>query len=188
MELEIQRLLIIISWCRALTSRVGRGEEVKVAKAAASSSVGARTTDRAVEENLSRMTGSEEYPFQFRNIEEQVNQEMKQMLASKWPNFQVIESIPGHFRMPKSFADHATDFYRMKLREDDVFVATFPKCGKFHYFTLTRCVSKCHKFPSAGTTWTIEMAWLLMNGFDTEKAKRIPQEMRSPFLEFVVLP
>lgn len=34
-----------------------------------------------------------------------------------------------------------------------------------------------------GTTWTSEMLWLVMNNFDTEKAKGIPLTTRAPFLE-----
>jgi len=34
-----------------------------------------------------------------------------------------------------------------------------------------------------GTTWTQEMVWLIANNLDFEKARRIPQTHRFPFLE-----
>jgi len=34
-----------------------------------------------------------------------------------------------------------------------------------------------------GTTWTQEMAWLLLNDLDYETAKNVLQTERSPFLE-----
>ncbi|KAL5293295.1 hypothetical protein ACFFRR_011830 [Megaselia abdita] len=46
--------------------------------------------------------------------------------------------------------------------QDDVWIITHPKCG---------------------TTWTQEMAWLIMNNMDFEQAKKIDLETRSPFLE-----
>lgn len=46
--------------------------------------------------------------------------------------------------------------------EDDVWVVTFPKCG---------------------TTWTQEMVWLLNNGLNFERAKKLSLDERFPFLE-----
>jgi len=50
----------------------------------------------------------------------------------------------------------------MKLRDDDVWVVTLPKCG---------------------TTWMQELSWLLLNNFDFAGALAKDQELRSPFLE-----
>jgi len=49
----------------------------------------------------------------------------------------------------------------MKLREDDVWIVTTPKCG---------------------TTWTQEITWLVMNKADTETAKAKDLTERSPYL------
>ncbi|KAM7355798.1 sulfotransferase 1E1-like isoform 2-T2 [Cochliomyia hominivorax] len=54
-------------------------------------------------------------------------------------------------------------FLNFQLREDDVFVVTFMKCG---------------------TTWMQECAWLLMNNLDYEKAKQEVVMIRSPYLDY----
>jgi sulfotransferase len=49
-----------------------------------------------------------------------------------------------------------------KVYDDDVWVVSFPKCG---------------------TSWTIEMVWLIINNMDFEMAKKINADDRFPFLE-----
>jgi len=49
------------------------------------------------------------------------------------------------------------------LRESDIWIVTFPKCG---------------------TTWTQELVWTLVNDVDTEKGK-VPLFVRSPWIEAV---
>jgi len=63
---------------------------------------------------------------------------------------------------------HRPDFHlvqekilNMKLRKDDVWIVTSPKCG---------------------TTWTQEITWLVMNKADTAKAMATPLTERSPYL------
>ena len=50
----------------------------------------------------------------------------------------------------------------MKIRENDVFVVTYPKCG---------------------TTWTQELVWQVANGVDIEKGGKVMLEERFPYLE-----
>ncbi|XP_073836573.1 sulfotransferase 1 family member D1-like [Musca autumnalis] len=50
----------------------------------------------------------------------------------------------------------------MDVRDDDIFIVTFIKCG---------------------TTWMQETAWLLMNNLDFEKCKSLNIWQRSPFLD-----
>lgn len=56
-------------------------------------------------------------------------------------------------------ADRIKNF---QVFSDDVWVLSFPKCG---------------------TTWTIEMVWLIQNNMDFEKARSIAADDRFPFLE-----
>jgi len=63
--------------------------------------------------------------------------------------------------MPRNFIPLAEKLYNFPLREDDIWVVTFPKTG---------------------TTWTQEMTWMLVNDVDKEKGI-IPLPVRSPFLE-----
>ncbi|XP_039253512.2 sulfotransferase 1B1-like isoform X2 [Styela clava] len=53
---------------------------------------------------------------------------------------------------------------KLKVRKDDVFIATYPK---------------------AGTTWVQEITWLICNNADTETAKTSPLTARSPFIETI---
>ena len=53
----------------------------------------------------------------------------------------------------------------MKIRPDDVWIVTHPKCG---------------------TTWMQEMAWHIMNGVDLESAQS-PLFDRSPFIDLVMI-
>lgn len=57
------------------------------------------------------------------------------------------------------FAEKIRNF---KVREDDVWILSYPKCG---------------------TTWTQEMVWMLANNLDYETAKKIDISNRSPILE-----
>ncbi|XP_062581414.1 sulfotransferase 1 family member D1-like [Saccostrea cucullata] len=61
---------------------------------------------------------------------------------------------------PPDVLDAVKDF---DVRDDDVFIVTFPK---------------------AGTTWLQEIVWLIVNDGDTQKAKGEQVYFRSPFLEF----
>ncbi|EDW92368.1 uncharacterized protein Dyak_GE14313 [Drosophila yakuba] len=54
----------------------------------------------------------------------------------------------------------------LKLRDDDVWIVTLPKCG---------------------TTWMQELLWLLLNNCDFQGALAKDQELRTPFLEFKYL-
>uniref|UniRef100_A0A1A9WEK7 Sulfotransferase domain-containing protein n=1 Tax=Glossina brevipalpis TaxID=37001 RepID=A0A1A9WEK7_9MUSC len=69
--------------------------------------------------------------------------------------------------VPAGSKQHYENFYETELREDDVFVVTFPK---------------------SGTTWIQEALWLLTNALDFEKAKTEDlHSQRSLFLEFKCL-
>ena len=60
----------------------------------------------------------------------------------------------------------AEDFFKrlheFNVKNDDVFVVTFPKCG---------------------TTWIQEATWLLVNGLDFETANQVDLVFRSVFME-----
>ena len=77
----------------------------------------------------------------------------------------LIVSSPGNVLMPRTFETLAEEIYNFKLRPDDVFVVTYPKCG---------------------TTWTQEMVWQILHGFDTDKGQE-SLLTRSPFLEMQAL-
>jgi len=66
-----------------------------------------------------------------------------------------------HLLMSRAFISVSERVYNFPVKEDDIWIVTFPKVG---------------------TTWTQEMVWMLVNDVDTEKGA-VPLKMRSPFLE-----
>ncbi|BET01272.1 Sulfotransferase domain [Nesidiocoris tenuis] len=62
----------------------------------------------------------------------------------------------------KNFMKYADRIKNFKVRPDDVWILSFPKCG---------------------TTWSQEMLWLLINNCNLEEANRIELYTRAPFLE-----
>ena len=73
-----------------------------------------------------------------------------------------VNIMPYKSIFPKSFLSYEKPIRDFEVRDDDIYVVTFPKCG---------------------TTWTQEMVWNICNGCDVEKAKSIPLVKRSPFIE-----
>ncbi|XP_065211068.1 luciferin sulfotransferase-like [Planococcus citri] len=69
------------------------------------------------------------------------------------------------FLFPQSIKNFANAISEVKIRDDDVWVCTFPK---------------------AGTTWVQEMVWCLANGIDHEDVKKHIND-RFAFLEFSAL-
>ncbi|KAL1449725.1 hypothetical protein WDU94_002205 [Cyamophila willieti] len=67
--------------------------------------------------------------------------------------------------MPEYYVEFAEDIINMDVRDDDVWVCSFPKTG---------------------TTWTQEMVWCIANDLDYEAAKVVLPE-RFPFLELTPL-
>ena len=63
--------------------------------------------------------------------------------------------------MPRMFEEKLKRIKNFKLREDDIWIVTYPKCG---------------------TTWTQELVWTLANDVDLEKAK-MPLYIRSPWID-----
>jgi hypothetical protein len=105
----------------------------------------------------------------------------------------LVRSEPGKFVFTPLYAKHADRLYRMQPRTDDVWLLTFPKCGKHRHplhnrlHNMVRLSNNCLIFYSkllSGTTWTSELLWLLMNNCDTEKATSTPLFLRAPFIEY----
>ncbi|XP_069681095.1 luciferin sulfotransferase-like [Periplaneta americana] len=75
----------------------------------------------------------------------------------------IVKVWPAGSTMTTEFQHHAKRIRDLRVRPDDVWIVTHPKCG---------------------TTWTQEMVWLLLNHLDYETARKVNQYVRSPFLEF----
>jgi len=67
---------------------------------------------------------------------------------------------------PKGFVNVWNEISSFDVREDDIWISSFPKCG---------------------TTWTQEMVWNIVNNLDIEQAKSVTLDKRIPFLELTGL-
>ncbi|KAL1455397.1 hypothetical protein WDU94_009492 [Cyamophila willieti] len=99
---------------------------------------------------------------------EDINDELTKKIDEKCkPGLMPVASIrviPSNCVMPREFKPYAERLMNFEVREDDVWVISYPKCG---------------------TTWTQELVWLLGNNFDYDTAKQKLQLQRFPFLEAV---
>ncbi|ODM95898.1 Sulfotransferase family cytosolic 1B member 1, partial [Orchesella cincta] len=73
-----------------------------------------------------------------------------------------VQHGPGKCFLPKYYSDHSDFIDNFEVRDDDLWLVSFVK---------------------AGTTWTKEMAWLIGNDLDYERAKQFAY-MRFPYFEF----
>jgi len=90
-------------------------------------------------------------------IREEIDLEHKpnNLLAKDWSKRKCYWRANG--------GDFLRGMHELEVRDDDVWIVTFQKCG---------------------TTWMQELAWLILNDYDFKTAKETDLEFRSPFLEF----
>ncbi|XP_063992922.1 uncharacterized protein LOC135170796 [Diachasmimorpha longicaudata] len=93
-----------------------------------------------------------------KNTDEKWEALLKSHLPSK------LTTVNG-VRLPEVFRKYAYKIENFKIRDDDIWVCTFPK---------------------AGTTWTQEMVWCLANDVDLEGAKTDLSD-RFPFFELAAI-
>jgi len=97
---------------------------------------------------------------------EEISDEEKSRLQASFDENSVVNDLirfENGFVMPRIYVeeDIKERIYNFELREDDIWIVTYPKCG---------------------TTWTQELVWMLVNDVDIEGGKQ-PLIMRSVFLE-----
>ncbi len=99
----------------------------------------------------------------------------------------LLKTEPGNFVIGCQYEANADKIYRCKLREDDTWIATFPKSGSIFSNDINFIIFdillnfNCKK---KGTTWMQELVWLLINNCDTKAARQTKLECRVPFIEF----
>lgn len=72
------------------------------------------------------------------------------------------EFNPGKCLMPPYFADIAQQILDARVKDDDVWLVSFPRTG---------------------STWCQEMIWLIGNDLDFDEANKTIQQMRAPMIE-----
>lgn len=137
---------------------------------------------------------AQELPVEFNFIPESITSPFIDIFPGQ--NEGMVRGEPGGFVFSREYGRRANEIYQFKPRKDDAWVCTFSKSGiKLFSFRLETCIATSVQatfsylelyvtsFIFLGTTWTQELVWLIVNGCDTEKAKQIPLQMRSPYLE-----
>jgi len=103
------------------------------------------------------------FPFKWQELKPEETKKIKENFPDS-PLNDLIRYDNGMV-MPRNFNLVSERLYNFTLRDDDIWIVTFPKTG---------------------TTWTQELVWMLVNDVDKEKGA-VPQSMRSPFLEIGAL-
>merc|ERR1711915_1114947 len=98
---------------------------------------------------------------------EEIKDEEKSRLQASFDENSVVNDLirfENGFVMPRIFVEENIKerIYNFELREDDIWIVTYPKCV---------------------TTWTQELVWMLVNDLDVEvEGGKQPLIMRSVFL------
>jgi len=100
-------------------------------------------------------------------FEEIGNDSMKKFLAhtASFPNG-FVRILPYNQVLPRTYLDFDKEISELDIRDDDVWISSFPKCG---------------------TTWTQEMVWNILNDVNLDYAKKVTLNNRSPFLDMRTL-
>lgn len=96
------------------------------------------------------------------NLDEAISKKLIETFQSK----NSFVKVEGDVILPEKYAELAEDIKNLKIREDDVFLCSYPRTG---------------------STWAQEMIWLLGNNFDYEAAKNNIQQIRTPLLELTAI-
>ena len=115
------------------------------------------------------LTEAKPYPFLWTPLSKEEKMKRREVYFANGPwcvspkasMLDLVRSSPGNVLMPRQFTKIAEAIYNFKLRSDDVFVVTYPRCG---------------------TTWTQEMVWQILHDMDVEGGKESIMT-RSPYLE-----
>uniref|UniRef100_A0A1L8E4R0 Putative sulfotransferase n=1 Tax=Nyssomyia neivai TaxID=330878 RepID=A0A1L8E4R0_9DIPT len=107
--------------------------------------------------------GECEFPFEIKKIDPDLNEQLLRDFKGEKTGFVQVGDEKWFF--PSQCTKMAEHYYNFQAREDDIWVATFPR---------------------SGTTWTQELVWMIANDLDYEGAQKDPLTKRFPFFEFAM--
>ena len=105
------------------------------------------------------------YPLEWEGLSPEDDATVKRNYGEQGHCRNIVRSKPELIRLGSSIKYSFMTVFNMKIRPDDVWIVTHPKCG---------------------TTWTQEMTWHIMTGVDLETAKK-PLSDRSPFIDMPMI-
>lgn len=103
------------------------------------------------------------FPYEITPLDEELNAELMKDFKGERNGY--VQVGPKKWFFPAAYAKHAENFYNFPIKEDDVWVITYPR---------------------SGTTLTQELVWLIANNLDYETAGNVPMDERFPFLEYII--
>ncbi|XP_050663857.1 sulfotransferase 1E1-like isoform X5 [Leptidea sinapis] len=104
------------------------------------------------------------FPYEVKSVDDELAKELMEHYTGEKTGF--VRVGPKGYFFPQKYREQASDIYNLTIRNDDIFVVTYPR---------------------SGTTWTQELVWLVQNNLDFETSKNIPLSSRFPFLEYSIL-
>lgn len=104
------------------------------------------------------------FPYEIKPLDEKENQKLLNHFKGEKSGF--CQVGPDKWLLPISYSKYADIFYNMEIKENDVFVVTFPRVG---------------------TTLSQELIWMVNNNLDFEKSADKPLFERFPFIDLDIL-
>ncbi|XP_073972160.1 luciferin sulfotransferase-like [Rhodnius prolixus] len=101
------------------------------------------------------------FPYEITKIEGKEGEELLELFTGEKAGF--VQVGPKKWTLPTKYAVHAENIYSFEVKEDDLWIVTFPR---------------------SGTTLMQELVWLVGNKLDYETSFNISLNERVPFFEF----
>ncbi|XP_046386868.1 sulfotransferase 1C4-like isoform X1 [Ischnura elegans] len=104
------------------------------------------------------------FPYEIKDLDPETSREMSTHFSGGREGY--VQVGPEKYLIGSIYRNQAAGYYNMELRDDDLWVVTFPR---------------------SGTTWMQELAWLIKNDLDYDTASKKMLIERYAFLEVSML-